>query len=438
MVTPDVETKGRRRKKNRNHLQTLMLSLFRTTFGRKTKQDFTSHVIESVTSTNTHVYSDTASQSVSQPSNVPTTSNPTDSSFSKASGSIPRSSIDDNRIFNCLYTNADSLSNKVDELESKLYQSRHDICAVTEILPKSSSNVWIDQHYRINGYQIYSNLKNAPSRGVALYIKDGFTVKTIECENSLIESVFVEIRLKNDENVICGAIYRSPSINNYEAIRNLIRNICSKNSCCRILLFGDFNYPEIDWNNHFTCTDDSHPAYQFLETIDDCFLIQCIDKPTRHRVDQTSNTLDLILTDDQTSINKLKYGDPLGSSDHVTIEMEYIIKARLDHNQSSNSKRFALDRGDYQSMKNDLNRIDWDKEFEGMSTNSMMNFFESKLKQASEKFIPQFLADSNPGKERQPSWINHKTLRALKKKHNAYKRWMITKDGRDYQKYKQQ
>ena len=38
----------------------------------------------------------------------------------------------------------------------------------------------------------------------------------------------------------------------------------------------------------------------------------------------------------------------------------------------------------------------------------------------------------------QPSWINHKTLRALKKKHNAYKRWMITKDGRDYQKYKQQ
>ena len=155
-------------------------------------------------------------------------------------------------------------------------------------------------------------------------------------------------------------------------------------------------------------------------------------------MDQTSNTLDLILTDDQTSINKLKYGDPSGSSDHVTIEMEYIIKARLDHNQSSNSKRFALDRGDYQSMKNDLNRIDWDKEFEGMSTNSMMNFFESKLKQASEKFIPQFPADSNPGKERQPSWINHKTLRALKKKHNAYKRWMITKDGRDYQKYKKQ
>ena len=57
---------------------------------------------------------------------------------------------------------------------------------------------------------------------------------------------------------------------------------------------------------------------------------------------------------------------------------------------------------------------------------SMINFFESKLKQASEKFIPQFPADSNPGKERQPSWINHKTLRALKKKHNAYKRWMIT------------
>ena len=296
--------------------------------------------------------------------------------------------------------------------------------------------MWIDQHYRIKDYQIYSNLNHAPSRGVALYIKDGIAVKTIECENSLIESVFVEMKLKNNENIICGAIYRSPSIDNHEAVRNLIRTVCSKNPRSRILLFGDFNYPEIDWNNHFTCTDDSHPAYQFLDTIDDCFLVQCIDKPTRHRVDQTSNTLDLILTDDQTSINKLQFGDPLGSSDHVTIEMEYIIKARLDHNQNPDSKRFAMDRGDYQSMKNDLNSIDWDKEFQGMSTNSMMNFFESKLKQASVKFIPQFPADSNPGKGKQPSWINHKTLRALKKKHNAYKRWMITKDGKDYQKYK--
>ena len=109
MVTQEVRTKGRIRMKNRNHQQ--MLSLFRTPFRSKTKQVFASHVTESVTSTNTHVYNDTASQSFSQPSNVQTTSSRTDSPFSKASsGSIPRSSINDNRILNCLYTNADSLT----------------------------------------------------------------------------------------------------------------------------------------------------------------------------------------------------------------------------------------------------------------------------------------------------------------------------------------
>ncbi len=75
-------------------------------------------------------------------------------------------------------------------------------------------------------------------------------------------------------------------------------------------------------------------------------------------------------------------------------------------------------------------------EFQEMSTNSMMNFFESKLIEASEKFITRSPVDSNPGKGKQPSWMNCKTFQALKKKHDAVKRWKITKEGKDYQKYK--
>ncbi len=136
---------------------------YRTTFGSKTKQDSTSHIAESVNSIDTHLHNDTPSQSVSQPSNVPTTNSPTNSIFSKADGrTIPHFSIDDNIIFICSYTISDSLSIKVDELDAKLYQLRHDICAVTEILPKFSSSIWIDQHYRIKGYQIYLSLNHAP------------------------------------------------------------------------------------------------------------------------------------------------------------------------------------------------------------------------------------------------------------------------------------
>ena len=37
---------------------------------------------------------------------------------------------------------------------------------------------------------------------------------------------------------------------------------------------GDFNYPEINWESHHANTSDTHPAFLFLEAVNDCYLSQ--------------------------------------------------------------------------------------------------------------------------------------------------------------------
>ena len=68
---------------------------------------------------------------------------------------------------------------------------------------------------------------------------------------------------------------------------------------------GDFNYPEIDWNYTISRAAEIHPSHIFLHSIQDSLLYQHVTQPTRHRLGESPNTLDLILTNEEGMINKI-------------------------------------------------------------------------------------------------------------------------------------
>ena len=72
------------------------------------------------------------------------------------------------------------------------------------------------------------------------------------------ESIFVEINLNNEDKLLVGCIYRSESgtIENNNNLRVLIREAVSK-TYSHILLMGDFNYPDINWNNWTTKSENT-------------------------------------------------------------------------------------------------------------------------------------------------------------------------------------
>jgi hypothetical protein len=73
-----------------------------------------------------------------------------------------------------------------------------------------------------------------------------------------------------------------------------------------ILIMGDFNYPDIDWENWNTKGDNTNShEYKFVETIQDNFLYQHTRKPTRRRGTDTPHILDLIVANEETMIHSL-------------------------------------------------------------------------------------------------------------------------------------
>ena len=58
---------------------------------------------------------------------------------------------------------------------------------------------------------------------------------------------------------------------------------------------------------------------KFIENIRDNFLFQHITKPTRGRLGNKSNILDLIFTNEEGMIEDVTYENPLGKSDHAVL-----------------------------------------------------------------------------------------------------------------------
>ena len=62
---------------------------------------------------------------------------------------------------------------------------------------------------------------------------------------------------------------------------------------------GDFNYPKIDWQLHYTPGGNSEENYS-IACIEDNYLVHHLDEPTRCRDDEP-HTIDLIFSQDEFS-----------------------------------------------------------------------------------------------------------------------------------------
>ncbi|KAM4029730.1 uncharacterized protein ACNLHF_022386 [Anomaloglossus baeobatrachus] len=78
---------------------------------------------------------------------------------------------------------------------------------------------------------------------------------------------------------------------------------------------GDFNYPDIQWDIE---SSGCAKSCKLLSTIQDNFLSQMIDEPTRR-----NSFLDLVLSNRPDIISDLQVREHLGTSDHNMMEAQY-------------------------------------------------------------------------------------------------------------------
>lgn len=123
------------------------------------------------------------------------------------------------------------------------------------------------------------------------------------------------------------------------------------------VLIGDFNFPTIDWEDWTTPHSTGSVVFQFLECLWDNFLYQFIDRPTRHLYLQSSNILDLCLTDKPEIINSIHYCSNLGASDHVSLFISLDCDASYD---ASNTVKRNYHKGDYEAIRLELSKTNWE------------------------------------------------------------------------------
>ncbi|KAK3106090.1 hypothetical protein FSP39_012594 [Pinctada imbricata] len=134
-------------------------------------------------------------------------------------------------------------------------------------------------------------------RGVLLYVRNELKAVEVESGSEFKESVWVKINLKDNDKLLLGCVYKSPSSTeeNHKLLNDMVRNINAEDIYSHILVAGDFNFPDINWT---TWNSQDKQSIDFIESLRDGYLgqmIDMIDKPTRFRINQTPSLLDLIL-----------------------------------------------------------------------------------------------------------------------------------------------
>ena len=89
-----------------------------------------------------------------------------------------------------------------------------------------------------------------------------------------------------------------------------------------MLICGDFNYPEINWEYEYA-NDNSEFITPSLETVQPQFLHQHVFEPTRFRDGNAPGLLDLILTNDENMIFETIHNPGLGESDHGCLSLYF-------------------------------------------------------------------------------------------------------------------
>ena len=86
-----------------------------------------------------------------------------------------------------------------------------DIMLFPEVIPKAQKIIYL----KIKGYEIYKNFEYTDTnlgassiRGIAIYVKSDIKCKAIKLQRIFGDHVWVKIRLRNGDNLLCAFIYR--------------------------------------------------------------------------------------------------------------------------------------------------------------------------------------------------------------------------------------
>ena len=294
------------------------------------------------------------------------------------------------------------------------------IIAVTEAWTNESIG---DAYLGIEGYELIAredrnDTTGGRGGGILVYAEKSLNVWKMELETDFNQIAAVKMRCGRCVDVSIHVIYRSPNsnANNDAALCNYVKNIQGIN-----ILIGDFNFPDIEWTSGVT----GSKGRNFYEATSEAFLEQHIDEPTH----TSGNILDLVLTNKEGLVSNMEMLGRVGMSDHEIIS----FNVKIDDNINSNNQtRLDYPRANFDRMREELRKHEWEKEMEGRTVEDIWKKIKGRLHELMTKHVPMKRAC----KTNNPLWIDNETKMLIRKKRAAWKKWKERNNETNRMEYK--
>ena len=263
-----------------------------------------------------------------------------------------------------------------------------DVIAITETNSKRQNHISSDFNF-FPTLANYSCFHDTSGRGVCLFILKNHN--PIETPKKVLYSPSVECIIKmDDQEIRIGVAYRSPNNPQTEntKLNKFISSFFEGNQIS--ILMGDFNFPEIEWQNESCTKGPEHASCKFLETIQDNYISQLILEPTHHRGTQKANVLDLVLTKSPDFLQNISQSCPIGKSHHSVIIFQHLCDSPNISmiEKQIKIKKMIMDRGNYKEFENELFSINWNDLLAFKSVDEMWLLITNILSELKEKHIP--------------------------------------------------
>jgi len=316
------------------------------------------------------------------------------------------------------------------ELQQLANDRNLDVIGITETWARPDI---VDAEYEIDGYQLYRKDHSTGYGGVMMYVKndirsainDELTVCDFE------DSIWCTIEVCNGEKLAVGTIYRSTSSANQndDRLLELLTKAATSRNKDRLLIMGDFNLPEIDYDKFVVRGDDNSYQQRFFDKTQDLFFVQNVFDETRYRHGQLPSRLDYVFTMNEDEIADLQYMNPLGCSDHVGLSWKYDCSLA---SCKKNAVGRAYWKADYGEMSRSLKLVDWDDLVKDKSIEETWLLIVAKYEEIVDKYVPE----TRRSKKKKLTFLSKETKKLINKREKLFRNY--TKTGRDidFDKYK--
>ena len=279
----------------------------------------------------------------------------------------------------------------------KIFQLRKEVDRLVELgysVPFIAiTETWIKDHITdaqiniVNFNTFRSDRKMSRHGGTVLFINK----KIIINEVSYFDDDFCSgvICLSKATKSIISCIYRPPN-SGKDSFANLLAfltNFIKLHNCSdkyKILLFGDFNLPQIVWNDLlFTCNSTENMCYDLNKFMDSFLLLQYVHAKTR-----LNNILDLFMTNDPHFVKLVQVTD-LKISDHNLVQIFSASFSNLFSNSSnaaSSPPLSPLPEIDFDFSKLNLNCADFETINKDFSNVNWYEFVDDEIELFPDKF----------------------------------------------------